>query len=59
MEKEDFGYQTTIRVVRGDDGHSHFARAVNVRDKLLAAILPALWIILAAVAVIVVVKAWQ
>jgi hypothetical protein len=59
MGKEDFGYQTTIRAARGDSGHSHFARAFNVRDKLLAATLPALWIILAVVVVVVVARLWR
>jgi hypothetical protein len=50
MAKEDLGFETTVRAVRGDDGYSHFARPFNLRDRLLAA---SLWILWALVVVVV------
>jgi hypothetical protein len=58
MGKEDFGYETTVRAVRGEDGHSHFARRFGIRDKLLAATLPALWALVVVVVVVVVARFW-
>jgi hypothetical protein len=55
MSKEELGYQTTIRQARGEHAHLQFARAVSVREKLLAAALPVLW---ALVVVVVVAALW-
>ena len=49
MSKDQFGMETTIRVVRDENGRSHFARPFNLREWLLKATLPALWVLVAVV----------
>jgi hypothetical protein len=56
MEKDDFGLETTVRVMRDTNAHSHFARPFNLREFLLKATLPALWVL---VLVVVVLTLWQ
>jgi len=51
MSKDQFGMETTIRVVRGEEGKSHFARPFNLREFLLKATLPALWVLMLVVVV--------
>jgi hypothetical protein len=51
MSKDHFGMETTIRVVRDENGRSHFARPFNLRELLLKATLPALWILMLVVVV--------
>jgi hypothetical protein len=55
MAKEDFGYETTVRVARNQDGRSHFAGPFNVRERLLKAALPTLWVLVLVVIVAVLV----
>lgn len=50
MANKDVGYDKTVRVVREERGHSHFARHSTTRERLPKAALPALW----ALAVVVV-----
>ena len=51
MSKDQFGMETTIRVVRDEEGKSHFARPFNLREFLLKATLPALWVLMLVVVV--------
>ena len=51
MSKDQFGMETTIRVVREENGRSHFARPFNLRQFLLNATLPALWVLVVVVIV--------
>jgi hypothetical protein len=51
MSKDQFGMETTIRVARDQDGRTHFARPFNIREFLLKATLPALWILMIVVIV--------
>jgi len=57
MEKDDFGYETTIRPARKPDGRSHFAGPFSVREQLLKAALPTLWVLVLVVIVAVLVTA--
>jgi hypothetical protein len=51
MANKDVGYDKTVRVVREERGHSHFARHSTTRERLpKPPALPALW----ALAVVVV-----
>jgi hypothetical protein len=59
MAKEDFGYETTIRAARKQDGRSHFAAPFGVREQLLKAALPALWVMVVVVTVAVLVTTWN
>jgi hypothetical protein len=59
MAKEDFGYETTVRVARNKDARSHFAGPFSVREQLLKAALPALWVMVVVVTVAVLVTTWN
>ena len=59
MAKEDFGYETTVRGARKHDGRSHFAGPFSVREQLLKAALPTLWVLVAVVVVAVLVTTWN
>jgi hypothetical protein len=55
MAKEDFGHATTVRVARNQDWRSHFAGPFSVREQLLKAALPTLWVLVVVVIVVVLV----
>jgi hypothetical protein len=55
MAKEDFGHATTVRVARNQDWRSHFAGPFSVREQLLKAALPTLWVLVVVVIVAVLV----
>lgn len=59
MAKEDFGYETTVRAARNQDWRSHFSGPLNVREQLLKAALPTLWVLMMVVIVAVVVTTWK
>jgi hypothetical protein len=50
-KRDQFGMETTIRVVRDENGRSHFSRPFNLREFLLKATLPALWILMLVVVI--------
>jgi hypothetical protein len=59
MSEKELGMQTTIRRVRGEDGHLRFARPVSLLERILAAALPILWSLIPLVAVLVLWWAWK
>lgn len=52
MEKDGFGYETTVKVVREEDGHSLFERRPTLRERLLESTLPILWVLTLVVVVV-------
>jgi hypothetical protein len=49
MAKDNFGYETTVRAVRDQNGNSRFVGPLNIRELLLKATLPALWVLVVVV----------
>jgi len=55
MAKDDFGYETTVRAARNQEWRSHFSGPFDVREQLLRAVLPTLWVLMVVVIVAVLV----